>query len=150
MRVTVKLEGFAAMEGQLARLKASTGKAVLRRALRDAAQPMADLMSANAARNTGTLAESAAVSTKLSKRQARLHRRMFRDNRASVEMHVGFGPLAQATQMEFGNYKDTPQPAARPAWDADKYPLLDRLKRDLWAQIEKAIARASRAGRLIG
>jgi hypothetical protein len=36
------------------------------------------------------------------------------------------------------------QPFARPAWDADGKKMLDRLKAELWADIQKTVARAER------
>lgn len=145
MTVTVKVEGLKELEAQLDRLSKSTGKAALRRSLKKSAQPLADLMIDLAPRGataTDDLADSIAVSTKLSKRQAKLHRRMFRDDRASVEMFVGPGPDPAAWNQEFGNINHGPQSFARPAWDRDKENLLKRLKGQLWVEIEKSIARA--------
>ncbi|MEH6834811.1 HK97-gp10 family putative phage morphogenesis protein [Falsihalocynthiibacter arcticus] len=151
MSVTVKLEGFSELEKSLEELSQSAGKAVLRRVLKKQAQPMADLMEAGAPRDEGDLAKSIAVSTKLSKRQAGLHRKMFKDDRASVEMFVGAGPLPQAHLKEFGTVDFAPKPFARPAWDADKTALLDRIGKALMVEIDKtvkrAVARAAKAGR---
>jgi hypothetical protein len=69
---------------------------------------------------------------------------MFRSDRAAVEVFVGAGGLAQATQMEFGNVKDAPQPFMRPAWDAESRATLDRLAALMWAEIEKTAARQAR------
>lgn len=147
MTVTVKVEGFAALEKELDRLSKAAGKGVLRRSLKRAAQPMADLMQGLAPRgNTASdqLAESVAVSTKLSKRQAAQHRKMFRDDKASVEMFVGPGPDPAAWNQEFGNINHGAQPFVRPAWDRDKDAMLKRLGDDLWIELEKSIARAER------
>jgi HK97 gp10 family phage protein len=149
MKASVKLEGFAELEAELERLgKATTQKASLRRAARKALEPVAAAAERMAPRLTGALQLSIGVGTRLTKRQAKLHRKIVRDDRAAVEVFVGAGGLAQATQMEFGNFKDGPQPFMRPAWDAEAMPTLDRLKAEIWADIQKTLARQARkAGR---
>ena len=144
MSMEMELEGFKELEEALDDLSKAAGKGVLRRSLKEAGQPLADLMRSGAPRGQGDLEESVAVSDKLSKRQAAEHRSMFRDQRASVEMFVGAGPLPQATQSEFGNEHQAPQPFARPAWDQDQQALLDRLGSHLWTEFEKSLARAQR------
>ena len=146
MGATVKLEGFKELEAELAKLGSHTARrASARRALRKTAQPMADLAQSLAPRgDTNTLAPSIKVGTKLSKRQAGMHRKMFRNDRAAVEMFVGAGPLSSAHTQEFGTRFHAPQAFLRPAWDAEKGPMLERLKAELWADISKAVARAER------
>jgi hypothetical protein len=144
---TVKVEGFAELDRQLASLTKAAGKGVLRRSLKKAAQPMADLMQDLAPRGdtaTDQLAESVMIGTRLSARQASLHRRMFRDDRASVEMFVGPGPDPAAWNQEFGNVNHGPQSFARPAWDREAMPTLDRLGNIMWEELEKSIVRAAR------
>lgn len=143
---TVKLEGFKEIEAELAKLgNPNQRKASARRALRKSAQPMADLAQSMAPRgDTGTLAPSISVGTKLSKRQRGLHRRMFRNDRAAVEMFVGAGPLSSAHTQEFGTINHGPQPFLRPAFDQEAKPMLERLKAELWDDIQKAVARAER------
>ncbi len=140
----MQVEGFSALEEELDALSKAAGKGVLRRALKASAEPMARLMRLAAPRGDGDLVESIAVSDKLSPHQRAQHRRMFRDDRAAVEMFVGAGPLPQAHNTEFGNEHQTPQPWARPAWDRDHQAMLKRLGEDLWAELSKAIARAER------
>ncbi|MEO9537207.1 MAG: HK97 gp10 family phage protein [Parasphingorhabdus sp.] len=144
---TVKLTGFKELEKELDRFSKATGKGVLRRALKKSAQPMADLMHDMAPRGetaTDNLAESISVGTKLSKRQAGQHKKMFRDDRAAVEMFVGPGPDPAAWNQEFGNVNHGPQPFVRPAWDQDRMDLLDRLANEMWSELYKSIARAER------
>lgn len=151
MKTTVKLSGFKEMDAELARLKPATGKGAMRRALKTAAQPMADLAQSMApVGDTHTLAPSISVSTKLSKRQAKLHRKTVKNDKASVEMFVGAGPLSSAHTQEFGTVNHPPQPFMRPAWDQDHMALLDRLKDALWAEITKAMKRAAKRGQLRG
>ena len=146
MKVTVKTTGFAELDRALADIeKAATAKAIMRRALKQAAQPMADMASSLAPVGaTGTLAPSVTVGTKLSKRQKGMHRKMFRDDKASVEMFVGAGPLASAHNQEFGNDHHGPQPFMRPAFDAEAKPTVDRLGKEMWAEIDKAAKRAAK------
>lgn len=144
MSMEMELEGFKELEDALDDLSKAAGKGVLRRSLKKAGQPLADLMRSGAPRGQGDLIESIGVGSKLSKRQGALHRAMFRDDRASVEVFVGAGPLAQAPQSEFGNEHQAPQPFVRPAWDQDQQALLDRLGSHLWAEFEKSLARAKR------
>lgn len=146
MTITMRLDGFRELEQELARLGShTTRRASARRALRKTAQPMADLAQSLAPRgDTNTLAPSISIGTKLSKRQAGMHRKMFRDDRAAVEMFIGAGPLSSAHTQEFGTIHHAPQPFLRPAWDQDQRAMLDRLKAELWADIERAVARAER------
>lgn len=147
MKMTVKTTGFADLERALTQIeKASTAKAVMRNALKKAAQPIADAAEALAPEDEGTLKASIAVGTKLSKRQKRLHRKMFKNDKAAVEMFVGAGPLSSAHNQEFGNdNNNAPQPFMRPAWDAEAMPTLDRLGKELWSGIERAAKNAARA-----
>jgi len=148
MSATFKLEGFADLERELEKLgKASARKASARRALKKAAAPMAEIARGLAPRDEDGerhMADSIAVSTKLSKRQSGAHRKMFRNDKAAVEMFVGPGPFSAAWNQEFGNVNHGPQPFMRPAFDQDHMALLDRLKSELWADIEKAVARAEK------
>lgn len=147
MSMEMGLEGFSELERELDQLSKAAGKGVLRRSLKRSAEPMADLMRRYAPRGTSAqdlLAASIVVSAKLSKRQVSQHRRMFRDDRASVEMFVGPGPDPAAWNQEFGNVLHGPQPFVRPAWDQDHRAMLDRLGADLWVELEKSIKRAER------
>lgn len=92
---------------------------------------------------TGEYAGSFSYSTRLNKSQGKQHRKMFRNNRASVEGFVGTNDEA-GIQQEFGNVNHGPQPAMRPAWDKEKRGTLDRIKNDLWAEIQKSAERISR------
>lgn len=148
MATTVKIEGLRELEKALAELPKATGKNVLRRVLLKRGQPLADAMEAKAPDDPATggmdLKTSIGVSTKLSKRQAGLHRKMFKDDKASVEVFVGAGPVPHAHLQEFGTINHGPQPFARPAWDSGKGPLLAGLKDDLWSEVEKAAKRLAK------
>lgn len=142
MSVTVDLVGFKELEQELDRLSKAAGKGVLRRALKKSAEPMAALANTMApVGETGDYAKSFVYSTKLNKRQGGIHRKMFRNDKAAVEGFVGTNDPA-GVQQEFGNVNHGPQPALRPAWDADRMDLLDRLGQNMWREFEKSVKRA--------
>ncbi len=144
MKTTVKIEGLRELDAALGELPRATGKNVLRRVARTALQPFADDMTARAPVDDGHLRDSIGVGTKLTRRQASLHRKMFRDDRASVEMFAGAGGLPQATQQEFGNEQHPPQPFARPAWDGNQRGILETIKTEISTEIDKAAKRLAR------
>lgn len=159
---TIKLEGFAEVDAALEDLSKAAGKGVLRRAGIKALHPIAETAFNMAPDDPATggydLKASIGVSTKLSPRQKAKHRKTVRDDKSSVEVFVGAGPITQAHTVEFGTAPHinagmfagtqhpgtAPQPFMRPAWDAGKMGVLEDLKRELWAEIEKAAARAAR------
>jgi HK97 gp10 family phage protein len=118
-------------------------KASARRAMKKAAQPIADDAERLAPRDQGTLQASISVGTRLSKRQARMHRKMFRNDRAAVEMFVGAGPLSSAHNQEFGNEHNPPQPFMRPALDSNAQRYMETIGKELWADIDKTAKRAA-------
>jgi HK97 gp10 family phage protein len=144
MAERIKIEGLKELDSALAQLPRSTGKNVLRKVLKKVAQPIADQASGIAPYKTGELQSSIAVSTKLSKRQAKLHRKMFKDDKAAVEMFVGAGAVPQAHLREFGGGPGGPDPFMRPAWDSNKHKVLETIKEDLWNEISKAAARLAK------
>ena len=146
MTATMRLEGFEGFERNLANLeRLATRRAVARRALIKAAKPMAEIAQGMApVGDTNTLAPSIMVGTRLSKRQASLHRKMFRNDRAAVEVFIGAGPLSSAHTQEFGTTHHAPQPFMRPAWDQDHKALLQRLGELMAKEIDKAITRQAR------
>ncbi|WP_304615843.1 HK97-gp10 family putative phage morphogenesis protein [Paracoccus sp. (in: a-proteobacteria)] len=152
MTVTVKLSGFAELDKELERLSKSMGRGVLRRGLMKAAKPLAQLAASKAPVDPvggGTLRDSIMVGAKLNGRQTKLHRRMFRDDRSSIELFVGPSYLMgdggrHGHLQEFGTEHHGPQPFMRPAWDQDQNAMLERLSQELWSELEKAIKRADR------
>lgn len=148
MKTTFKVEGLREIDAALAELPKATAKNVLRRVGRQALEPLAADMAAKAPDDPATggmdLKRSIGVGTRLTKRQAALHRKMFKSDKASVELFAGAGGVPQATQQEFGNERHGPQPFARPAWDANKGVMLDTIKTGLWTEIDKAAKRLAR------
>ena len=150
MSITMKLEGFSNFEKELAKLeKLASRRAVAIRAMRKAAQPMADIASSLAPVDTGTLANSVIVGTKLDGRQSRIHKRMFKHDKTSVEMFVGPSYLRgdggrHGHLQEFGTKNHGPKPFMRPAWDQDHMNILRRLGGEMAKEIDKAVTRQAR------
>jgi HK97 gp10 family phage protein len=142
----VKFEGAADLEAALKELvKTATQKNVVRRALTQAAEPMRGLASALAPYDENDpaphLREVIEVSSKTASHQ---------NNPFAMpgDVTVYVGPTRTAghqhdIEMEFGSFKDRPQPFMRPAWEATH----DRAQTDLgfymWLQIDSAALRAA-------
>lgn len=141
MSVTVKVEGLKEVQTALRRLPDATAKNVIRRVLRKAGKPIADRARELAPVDDGDLRDSIGVSTKLSKRQRKLHRKGGRDD---IEVFVGAGPYPQAHLQEFGTVDHPAQPFLRPAWDQHKRAVLDGIKADMWAEIRKSADRLAK------
>lgn len=145
MKVDFTIEGLSDLETAFEELgNVNQRRASARRAMKKAAQPIADTAQRLAPRDKGNLAESISVGTRLSRRQAKLHRKMFRDDRAAVEMFIGAGPLSSAHNQEFGNQNTPPQPFLRPALESGHMGYLNTISAELWADIQKTAARAER------
>lgn len=149
MRGGDSVTGFKELERNLERLSKAAGKGVLRRSLKKSAEPMVEVMKSLVAVSDGDLRDSMTASTGLSKRQSGLHRRLFRDERASVELFVGpsynLGAGGRHGHLvEFGTAQMAPQPFMRPAWDQDHKAMLERLSATLWVELEKSLQRAAR------
>jgi HK97 gp10 family phage protein len=152
-KTIVTITGVKELENALAELPKATGKNVLRRVLLKRAKPMAEHMRSMAPDDPVThgydLRNSITASTRLSPRQAGLHKKMFKEDKASAEVFVGAGPVPHAHMQEFGTVNHGPQAFVRPAWDAGAGPLLVGIKDDLWIEIKKSAARlAKRKARL--
>ncbi len=142
MVTRVRVEGLRELDRALAELPKSTAKAVLRRTLLKAGKLIADSARAKAPDDPGTggkdLRSSIGVGTKLSNRQAKLHRKMFKNDKASAEAFAGAGKVAHAHLQEFGTVNHAPHPFLRPAWDGNKMRALDIIKTETWVEIEKS------------
>lgn len=140
-KIKVKIEGLRELDRALGQLPKAAAKAVLRKVLVDAAEPMAQSMRSGAPRDTYNLHESIDVSTKLSRRQRGIHRNQ--DTPSFQEVFVGTNNPA-GMQQEFGNSRHVAQPFVRPAWDSEKTPTLQRISNSLWLRITQAAQRLAR------
>jgi len=134
---TVKVEGLRALDQALGELPKSTARAALQATLKKAAQPLKQAMKAKAPKLTRDLEESIVDGTKLTRRQARMVKK---DGKAFATRHVGSSNPA-AIPQEFGTFKESAQPFARPAWAETQDEVLDVIKRELGNEITKAARR---------
>jgi hypothetical protein len=173
MRVSVTATGFKELDAALAQLPKAAAKRTLQRTLVKAGQPIADEATALAPRDTGELAGSLAVSTRIANNvgkaefaavmraggtRSEARGAMIAARRASAgegSFAMAFvGPEKAKTKaaaikrivMEFGSVKRNiaPRPYMRPAWDTKQGEALDIVKRELGNEI---IATARRLGR---
>ncbi len=138
-RQTFRVEGLSDLEDALSELSKATGKNVLKRALTNAGEPIAEDAARHARRRSGKLEGSYGVSTKLSRRQKSIHTK-----ESAVEVFAGPGALVQAITEEFGTSQQAPHPTMRPAWDGNKMSALNSVKDGIAAEIDKAAQRAAR------
>jgi HK97 gp10 family phage protein len=137
---TVKVEGLKDLERALKGLPSANGKAVLRRTLKEAGEPVAKAARALVPKEQGYLSESIDVSTKLSGRQRSLHKK-----ESPVEMFIGPGPDPAGHLQEFGTGPGhQAQPFLRPAWDQNKAKVLDIIANLTWVEIEKTANRLAK------
>jgi HK97 gp10 family phage protein len=141
MRGGFKIEGLKELDEALSEFPRATAKAIGRRVLKEAGEPIARTACQLAPKDKWHLHEGIGVGTKLTKRQAALHEKFSRD---AVEVHVGAGGHPQAHLREFGGDGNAPQPFMRPAWDSQKDMALTIVVNGLKVEIEKAAARARR------
>ncbi len=143
----VKMEGFRELENALFELPKATGRNVLRRVLRMAADPVQRSWKGKAPRDEGHLAESIIVGTRLTARQSRDAKR---EGKYFAEVHIGTADPA-GMQQEFGNINHPAQPSGRPAWEGTQDEALRIISTELGGEIDKAAARLGRkAARLAG
>lgn len=150
-RTTVKLTGFKELNKALNDLPKAAHSGALRRAGTKAMQPMADLAARLAPNDPKTVApDDLSTSITLSSR-AKAGRGglegIEKETRANIHMGPGSGlpRYPRALVMEFGSFKDKPQPYMRPAFDQDGSAVIDRLKPLLKAEIDKVVARMARS-----
>ena len=141
IKVTVKVEGMAALRDALSELPKATSKNVMRRVLNKRAAPIAEKADSLVPVDRGDLKKSIRVGTVLSPRARRAHQR---PGPLAVEVLVGPGPHPQAHLQEFGTQHHGAQPYMRPAWDASKDTLLTDIGKDIAEEIEKARKRLAR------
>lgn len=156
MKVDFDVKGFRDMERALAELPRGTSKGVSRRVMKKVLDPVRDMADMLGPFNV-------AVTSRLSRRQKSMARKTDFTS-AVVSMYVG--PVEQdgshaphAHLIEFGTGPRrhrsgknvgavTPDPFMRPAWDANKGGMLDKLGELMWTEIEKTVARrAAKAAR---
>jgi hypothetical protein len=114
MRPSIRIEGTDAIVRNLRAMAKALPADVLVPIISEELEPMADDMRAHAARASGQLADSVTVGTQLSPAQAAAVVPI-----AEVEVYAGPGPLPQAIQEEFGNFRQDARPFIRPSFDGN-------------------------------
>ncbi len=155
MAKNFRLDGLSEVEAVMLGLGKSMSRSVMRRAAKKVLEPMIDtarsIVQAQSS-DSGDLAKSLSVSTKLSKRQAKEARR---ETKSYSETYAGASALPHAHLVEFGtgerftkDGKSTgtmpAEPFMRPAWDQHKSSMADGVGAELWEEIERTVARKSR------
>lgn len=145
----VKVEGLRELVAGLEALPKAVARNTLRRVLKKRAEPMAATMRGlvpddPATPNSKDLKGSIGVGIKLSKRQARLHRKANKDDKQFAEVFVGPGPKPHAHLQEFGTVSHGPQAFARPAWDQHQDSILAGIRDDFWTEIDKSAKRQAK------
>jgi HK97 gp10 family phage protein len=140
---TFKFEGGRELEAALKQFGRPMAKRIGTRALKKAADPILKAYQAGTKVLTGTLVRSETAGTKLNRRQSRMNKRL---GKSEVEVHIGTSDPAGIME-EFGNAHQSASPALRPAWDAEgDERALNRIRDELWADIEKTAARVKKKG----
>lgn len=158
----IKIEGLKELDAALGDMSKATARNVLYRVLNKAAKPLDEAWRANAPVLTGALKRSggiqkagavdfnAAYSATLSaggtsdEAVAAGREAQRNSDRSFAEIVVGPGKNPQAITQEFGTEHHPPQAFFRPAWEANESGILETIKTDLKAEIDKAAARAAR------
>ncbi len=146
MAVTMKFSGGPELDRALGALAdeygTASGKAVIRRVLDKALQPMAEtarqLAPDDPATGSNDLKASITVGGKLTARQAKLARKD--QNKALVTRYMGTADPA-GVQQEFGNVVHGPQPFMRPALQQHKQEAIDIVAKEMGPEIVKTAAR---------
>lgn len=157
MSMKLKIEGSGDIERALAELPRGTAKGLMRRAMKKALQPVAEAADASPF--------AIAVTSKLvasQRRDAGTDRGpnlitlyvgpVQSDGSHAPHAHLyefGTGPRFHA---ETGKYVGVQlaDPFLRPAWDANRDSMLAILRREIWIEIEKTLARAARKAAKVG
>lgn len=137
-REVVTVKGLRELNNALAALPRAVSKRVQLEVLTRQAEKIAADARELAPKDTGDLKLSIMVGSKLSTRQAGIFKK---EDPNDVVVHVGPGPLPQAHLQEFGTVKSPAQPFMRPAWDKARPVMLDEIKADLWASIQRAVVK---------
>lgn len=138
--VDMKVKGFREIEREMMKLSRTGSKASARRILKKAGGITLAATLPKVPELSGALKDSYGVGTRLTPAQRRAARGI---SKSQVEVYVGASDPA-AIQTEFGNAHQSAEPHLRPAWDGTRYRVLEFIKDELWADVQKAIGRQAR------
>jgi hypothetical protein len=137
MKMKVRIEGTDEIARNLKKMGAALRSSTLVPIMVEHLEPMAEDMRAHAARRSGQMADSVTVSQELSPAQEASHVPI-----AEIEVNVGPGPLPQVIAEEFGNFRQSPNPFIRPAFDSN----VDTAMRGIAEDGIDAVLKAGRKG----
>jgi HK97 gp10 family phage protein len=158
----IKIEGLQEIQAALQDLSKATAKNVVKRVLLKRAQPIVEAARTRAPVRTGRLRDSIIAQARggnagkaafakamqggASRAEAgKAAREANRATGSTVEVVIGPHDGAfYASLVEFGTEHSSPKPFMRPAWDAGKIKILDGVGDDMWAEIEKTLARQAK------
>jgi len=131
---------FRELDKMLVQLPRAMSKSVLRNALKKAAKPIKD---AGASAAPGSIGKSFKIATQRKGRRVRAKKSVFvfvgpTEPHSHLAEH-GTGPRYHASGKYVGEMP--PNPFLRPAWDANKGQSLDILKKEIEAELLKAVKR---------
>jgi HK97 gp10 family phage protein len=147
MAVTMKIEGLAEVNANLANMSKALAKGALTReavaALKDEFVPTAQALAPDDP-ETGTNDLKASIiagpASKLNARQKGLNRK--RDDKSFGEGFAGSADPA-AVPQEFGTVNHPPQPFMRPTLAQKTTAILNHVGKNLWSVIDKSVKRAA-------
>jgi len=157
--VTFQFHGLKECEAALKELPKATARNVQVRVLLKRAQPIVAYAKAMAPVQFGDLKKSIQATTQRphghkspatqafaqtiaaggSQEQARAAAKAV--GPSPVEVYIGPGRNPQSSLQEFGTSHHPPQPYMRPAWDFGGKEAMNGIAKDLWAEIQKSVAR---------
>lgn len=154
--INLTMEGVSETAAAMREIgKDVTIRAAMRRELRRAALPTLQMAKNNAPVEKGWMKEGIVLTGTLARRQRRGGKYARPTDRNTVNLFLGTKPRGPGVLAEFGTGprytkkgKFTgaapAQPFLRPAWESDKYNVLDRFSRAIGPSLEKAARRAAR------
>lgn len=137
MKPTIRIHVDARIDRRLEAMANALTEKALVGIMTHRLEPMADAMRNRVDVRSGALRDSIHVGRELSPAQAATHVPI-----AKVEVHVGAGPLVQAVQEEFGNFRQAPDPFVAPSFEEHG----ERAARDIAADGLELIERAAKKG----
>lgn len=137
--MTFKVEGLRDLERMMMGLEGAVNKNIAKRVLLKRGEIFAKAYRRGVRTDEYDLYESIGVGTQLTTRQKALNKKG-----SDVEVYAGAGGPVQAITEEFGTNDQAAHPAARPAWEATKMPMVEGIADDLALEIDKAAKRARR------
>jgi len=138
IQVRAKIEGVKELENAFMELPNSMQKQVLLSALKKASKPVVKDAQEKARKKTGKGAKSIKART----------------NKNLKPVGISIGPSREEFHMsfiEFGTVTQSARPFLRPAWDANRFAVLQSMEKEIWNALTKkarTLARKAEKGTL--